>query len=44
MQEGDGDGGAGGKEEVEDQSGGGWIKSRKTCRREICRRRTARPG
>ena len=37
-QESDGDGGAGEKGE-DDQSGGGWITSRKTCRRENCQRR-----
>ena len=38
-QDGDGDGDTGGKEGEEDHSGGGWITSRTTCRRENCQGR-----
>ena len=33
-----------GKEGEEDQSGGGWIASGMTCRRENCRGRTRKTG
>ena len=38
-QDGDGDGDAGGKEGEENQSGGGWITSKTTCRRDNCQGR-----
>ena len=38
-QESDGDGGAGEKKERNDRSGGGWITSGTTCRRENCQER-----
>ena len=38
-QESDRDGGAEKKKESEDRSGGGWITSRTTCRRENCQGR-----